>query len=317
MSYSNSIIFGPIPSRRFGISLGVDLSPTHKQCNFDCLYCELEPAKTVSEMNTYPEVATIINEIEKSFSKHGKIDVITLTANGEPTMYEAFDDLIEAIQALPQKAKLLVLSNAALIDDKQMQKSLAKIDSVKLSLDAVSPEVFKKIDRPHESIKIENIKSGILEFAQAYQGELIIEILFVSGINDTPEEIRLLNEYLLGLNPLRIDIGTIDRPPAYGVTAISNKRLDEIAKSFDKSLTIAVSHRKTQEIAQSRYTEDEILLTLDKRPLTPTDISLLFDIGSQESFSRLLKEDKVLLVNENSEQFYILKKNFNKKRQKS
>ena len=81
MSYSNSIIFGPIPSRRFGISLGVDLSPSKKQCNFDCLYCELEGAKTVDKMDTNPSITEIINAIKESFDKHPKIDVITLTAN--------------------------------------------------------------------------------------------------------------------------------------------------------------------------------------------------------------------------------------------
>lgn len=310
-------IFGPIHSRRFGSSLGIDLSPVEKRCNFDCLYCELAPKEAMLSSDAIFSVDDVVSELKEALLNHPDIDVITLTANGEPTMYQAFDELIEAIQALPHKAKLLVLSNAALIDDKNMQKSLAKIESVKLSLDAVTPEIFKKIDRPHDSIKIENIKSGILEFSKNYKGELIIEILFVAGINDTPEEIANLNQYLVQLKPLRIDIGTVDRPPAYGVSAISNERLDEIAKLFDKSLCIAVSHRKVQEIAQSRYTEEEILLTLDKRPLTPTDISLLFDFSSQEALNTLLKEEKVLLVNENSEQFYILKKNFNKKRQKS
>ena len=80
MSYSDSIIFGPIPSRRFGISLGIDLSPSKKQCNFDCLYCELEPAKTVSTMDEYPSVDDIITAVQESFSKHEKIDVLTITA---------------------------------------------------------------------------------------------------------------------------------------------------------------------------------------------------------------------------------------------
>ena len=86
MSYSNSIIFGPIPSRRFGISLGVDLSPSKKQCNFDCLYCELEGAKTIDKMDTYPSVDEVIKAIKENFLIHPRIDVITLTANGEPTL---------------------------------------------------------------------------------------------------------------------------------------------------------------------------------------------------------------------------------------
>ena len=310
-------IFGPISSRRFGSSLGIDLSPVEKRCNFDCLYCELAPKEAMLTSDAVFKTKDVISELKLALVKHPDVDVITLTANGEPTMYQAFDELVEAIQALPHKAKLLVLSNAALIDDKSMQRTLAKIDSVKLSLDAVSPEVFKKVDRPHESIKIENIKSGIVEFAKSYKGELIIEILFVAGINDTEEEISLLNAYLVNLKPLRIDIGTIDRPPAYGVSAVSNERLDAIAHTFDSSLNIAVSHRKTQEIAASTYTKEDILLTLDKRPLTPTDISLLFDFTTQEALSELVKEGKVILINENSEDFYILEKNFNKKRKKS
>ena len=94
MSYSNSIIFGPIPSRRFGISLGIDLSPSKKQCNFDCLYCELEGAKTVDKMDTFPSVDEIIKAIKESFKNHPKIDVITITCNGEPTLYPKLSDLI-------------------------------------------------------------------------------------------------------------------------------------------------------------------------------------------------------------------------------
>ena len=94
MSYSNSIIFGPIPSRRFGISLGIDLSPSKKQCNFDCLYCELEGAKTVEKMDEFPSVEDIIKEIKNSFLIHPKIDVLTLTCNGEPTLYPKLNELL-------------------------------------------------------------------------------------------------------------------------------------------------------------------------------------------------------------------------------
>ena len=105
MSYSNSIIFGPIPSRRFGISLGIDLSPTKKQCNFDCLYCELEGAKTVEKMDEFPSVEDIIKEIQNSFSNHPKIDVLTLTCNGEPTLYPKLNELIDEINKIKGNTK--------------------------------------------------------------------------------------------------------------------------------------------------------------------------------------------------------------------
>ena len=107
MSYSNSIIFGPIPSRRFGISLGIDLSPSKKQCNFDCLYCELEGAKTVDKMDTYPSVKDIINAVKESFLNHPKIDVITITCNGEPTLYPKLNELVDELNKIKKETKIL------------------------------------------------------------------------------------------------------------------------------------------------------------------------------------------------------------------
>ncbi|NQY95249.1 MAG: radical SAM protein, partial [Campylobacteraceae bacterium] len=127
MPYSNSLTFGPIPSRRFGISLGIDLSPATKQCNFDCLYCELEPAATVTTMDTYPEVHEVVAAVQEAFSKHEKIDVLTITANGEPTLYPHLDKLVDALDKIKGNAKTLILSNGANIYDKKIQKTLTKI----------------------------------------------------------------------------------------------------------------------------------------------------------------------------------------------
>ena len=115
MSYSNSIIFGPIPSRRFGISLGIDLSPSKKQCNFDCLYCELEASKTVEKMDTYPSVDDVVKAIKESFLKHPRIDVITITCNGEPTLYPKLDELVNEINKIKGDTKTLILSNGSTI----------------------------------------------------------------------------------------------------------------------------------------------------------------------------------------------------------
>ena len=153
MSYSNSIIFGPIPSRRFGISLGIDLSPSKKQCNFDCLYCELEGAKTVDKMDEYPSVIDIIKEIKKNFEIHPKIDVLTLTCNGEPTLYPKLDELIDEINKIKGNTKTLILSNGSTIYKKDIFNALLKIDIVKLSLDCISEKCFKKLDRVNSSVE--------------------------------------------------------------------------------------------------------------------------------------------------------------------
>ncbi len=310
-------IFGPINSRRFGTSLGIDLSPGEKRCNFDCLYCELAPKEAMAESDALFSVEAVIEELKAALEHHPKIDVITFTANGEPSMYKGFDQLIDAVKALQLDAKLLVLSNAALIDKEPVQKSFHKLDQVKLSLDAVTPEIFKKIDRPHDTISIDSIKKGIIDFAASYAGELIIEILFVSGINDTDTEVAALNDFLKALQPDRIDIGTIDRPPAYGVKPVSNERLDEISKRFAPELNISIAHRKEEKIKQSFYDKEEIMTTLDKRPLTVDDVHKLFDTPSLIALQELVEAEEVFLLQENNESFYILKKNLEKKRQKS
>ena len=176
-------IFGPVASRRFGMSLGVDLSPDKKRCNFDCIYCELDPAKPVNEYDNPPKPEEILKEINEAVKKFD-FEVLTITSNGEPTLYPYLDELVNLIK----NQKLLILSNSSTIDNKRIQKTLCKFDIVKLSLDAVTPKIFKKIDRPHKDVRIENIIQGMIEFRKIYQGELIIEILVVKGINDKEEE---------------------------------------------------------------------------------------------------------------------------------
>ena len=144
-------IFGPVNSRRFGSSLGIDLSPSTKQCNFDCLYCELAPSATMNTQINTVEVQTIINELKTHLND--KIDVITLTANGEPTLYPHLDTLIDEIDKIKNSTQTLILTNSATLVDNKVFNSLLKLDQVKLSLDAISEDIFKKIDRPHESIK--------------------------------------------------------------------------------------------------------------------------------------------------------------------
>jgi len=308
----NNIIFGPINSRRFGMSLGIDLSPSHKQCNFDCLYCELAPAATVDQQKETLSVDSIIEALQEHLDE--KIDVITLTANGEPTLYPYLDELIDAINAIKKDTQTLILTNSASLTDPKVYNSLLKLDQVKLSLDAVSPEVFKKIDRPHPTIKIDEIIKKVEEFSKEYRGKLFIEILFVHGLNDTSEEIAKLNEVLLSIDATRIDLGTIDRPPAYPVTGISYTELHTIAQMFNKDLPIHIASRAHAEANQQSYTKEQILNTLDKRPLTKEDIVLLFDEQSQREFAELLQSGTIVPLERQNIQFFLQKENIKRKR---
>jgi len=285
-------IFGPINSRRFGSSLGIDLSPALKQCNFDCLYCELAPAPTVDAQKSIVTVEQIINELKEHLDD--KIDVITITANGEPTLYPHLDELIDEINKIKNNTQTLILTNSAMLVDESVFNSLLKLDQVKLSLDAISDEIFKKIDRPHKDIKVDEVVKKVQEFSKVFKGKLFIEILFVHGLNDTKEEIAKLNNALLGIKASRIDLGTIDRPPAYNVCGISYKELHEAALLFSRDLPIHIASRIHAEPNHANYSEQEILNTLDKRPLTMDDIDILFDEQSKDRLDILIKEQKVI-----------------------
>ena len=309
-------IFGPVHSRRFGVSLGIDLSPALKQCNFDCLYCELAPAATVDVQRETPAVTEIITDLEKALQEHDNIDEITLTANGEPTLYPYLKALIEEIDKIKGDKETLILTNSAALVDPEVFETLLALDQVKLSLDAVSTEIFKKIDRPHEGIDISQLVDAVIRFSEVYQGKLYIEVLFVRGLNDNEEELKRLNEVLHKLDPVRIDIGTIDRPPAYPVEGISYGELVCIAQQFDRELPINIASRVHAEFSQSHYSDDEIINTLDKRPLTPEDIEILFDKESRERLEQLIASQKVQIIERAKLEFYVPANNIERKRQK-
>lgn len=297
-----NIIFGPIPSRRFGMSLGIDLSPSSKQCNFDCLYCELDQAKTVSKQTEIISVEEIMTQLKIALQNHKNIDVITFTANGEPTLYPYLSELIDEIDTIKDDIKTLILSNGANIYHKDIQQTLSKIDIVKLSLDCVSEKCFKKLDRVDSSIDCSQIVSGMIEFKALHTKQLIIEILFVETLNDGDEEIAKLYDALQAIQPHRIDIGTIDRPPAYDVKAIGYDKLLDIANKLE-GLPVTIAH-KNKQVNKQTYLEDEILNLLKRRPLTQDDIENTFDETSKNTLDLLLKSDKIQIVNNNSVKFY-------------
>ncbi len=270
-------IFGPILSRRFGISLGIDPFPNKKICNFDCLYCEIphaEKSDGTQEEHVPPE--TILAELESRLKTIQTPDVLTITANGEPTLYKHLDILIAGINGLKEGAKSLILSNGSTIMREEVRRSLAKLDIVKLSLDSVEQKVFRKIDRAIQGIEVEEILRGMAEFRRIYKGELVIEILLAKGCNDSLESAKLYKKYLEDIKPDRIDIGTIHRPPAFAVERVETDTLEAFAAELGvHNILIAAPQKSTPK--NEHLSKEEFLNTLAKRPLCKDDLEALFD----------------------------------------
>lgn len=284
--------FGPINSRRFGLSLGIDLSPDSKSCNFDCLYCELEAAKPIDKITNPPCIEDIIKDVQNALLKEPNIEVITITSNGEPTLYNELDTLVDELNKIKEDKKLLILSNASLIINPNIQATLQKIDIVKLSLDCATQKCFKKIDRPLKGIEVSDIIDGIKTFSKSFIHDLIIEVLVVKGVNDKEEEMDALNLVLKDINPCRIDLGTIDRPPAFDVQAVSSETLKNLSSHFI-GLPISIIH-KEQPKTRIDLSEEAIIHTIKRRPQSQSDVDYLFSEHSKQNLQKLLDKKEIL-----------------------
>jgi len=299
------IVFGPINSRRFGMSLGVDLSPKQKSCNFDCVYCELSGAKTVETIENPPGVDEIISALKEALKTHQNIDVITLTANGEPTLYPHLKELIAKVNELKGSAKTLILSNGSGVCDPKICEALQGLDIVKFSLDSAVQSTFKKIDRNKSGIEVGELIKAMAKFCKEFKGELVLEILVVAGFNDEEEEFIALNAAINEIAPHRVDIGTIDRPPAYNVKGVDAKKLEELANQISGvPVNIAKAHKIEQKY---NFSEDEILEMLRRRPQTIANVEENFSEYSKQILNKLLQQDVVYLADVAGVKFYKLR----------
>lgn len=287
----NDIVFGPVSSRRFGLSLGVDLSPFGKQCNFDCVYCELEPKKAQSKQDQSISVENIIKSVQAKIDEGINFDFITLTANGEPSMYAKLNELIQALQSIKKDKKVLILSNGTAVLDEAKFQALLALDVVKFSLDSAIQKTFLRIDRALKGIEVKTLIEKMSEFSKAFKGELVMEVLVVEGLNDTKAEFQALNEAFLQIQPARIDISTIDRPPAYAVKGVSADKLQELA-SFIKNFPCIIASRHYAK-EEFDFSENELLKMLHLRPQSEQDIEMKLSLKSKNLLEKLVKEGKV------------------------
>ncbi|MGH1601369.1 radical SAM protein [Campylobacter majalis] len=289
-----SIVFGPINSRRFGMSLGIDLSPSKKSCNFDCVYCELKGAKTTDKIENPVSVDEILTEVKAALKKHQNIDVITLTANGEPSLYPNLKELIFELNRIKTTQKLLILSNGTAVLDEIKFQSLLDLDIVKFSLDSANQKTFNKIDR-NAKISVNNIIKKMIKFRQAFKGELVLEILIVSGFNDTKDAMLALNQAIKHIRPDRVDISTIDRPPAYNVKPVSNELLGQLS-TFITNAPVFIASKK-QSTQKYDFSQDDIKQLLARRPQSTQNVDENFSDISRANLKILLDKNEVKCVN--------------------
>lgn len=268
-------IFGPVPSRRLGRSLGVDLVP-YKTCTFDCVYCELGPTTCHTvKRRSYKAIDSVCAELTKRLDQlNGEVDYITLAGSGEPTLNSDLGRLIDRIKTITN-TPLAILTNSSLLFDPSIRSELSALDLIVPSLDAVNRDTFIRINHPAEGIEIEDIIEGLVKLREEFSGAIWLEVLICQGLNDSGSELALIKNAVDAIRPDRVQINTVFRPPSIeGIKPISEKKLKEI-EAFMGPIAQAVGRTdiKKNGRAGSRSVRTRTLVLLKRRPCTIEDIS--------------------------------------------
>ncbi|MBC8231481.1 radical SAM protein [bacterium] len=304
-------IFGPVPSRRLGASLGIDLVP-YKTCSYDCVYCQLgRTTSKIVERKEYVQKDSVITELQSLLSTleapREAIDYITFSGSGEPTLNSAIGELLRELKAITD-VPLAVLTNGSLLYRGDVRDALHNADLVVPSLDAVTESVFQKVNKPHPSLTVEKMIDGIREFNKSFSGETWLEIMLVKGINDGQEEIERMAEVAADMNLAKIQLNTVIRPPseklALPLNAEEMQRIKE--KIGAKAEVIAYFDRKKEKIYKGDI-EAEILAMLHRRPCTVSDISSALSIHINEAIKyieQMEKNNSIKSIRQRDEIYY-------------
>jgi len=282
-------VYGPVPSRRLGRSLGVDLVQ-HKICSYDCIYCQLGRTtnKTV-ERKEYVPIKNILEEVERKLSAGDKPDYISLAGSGEPTLNSGIGDVIAKIKHLTD-IPVAVLTNGSLLWDSEVRDALMAADLVLPSLDAGDERLFRYVNRPHTEIAFEIMVAGIAAFARRFPGEVRLEVLLLGGVTEIPAEAEKIAAAVRRIQPTRVQLSTATRPPAENFAfPVSSDRMVALMERFPAPVDII--GREEREGAQSgtaiRIRDEDILALLARRPCSLTDVASGLGIHVQEAIKHL------------------------------
>jgi wyosine [tRNA(Phe)-imidazoG37] synthetase (radical SAM superfamily) len=282
-------LFGPVRSRRYGQSLGVDLVRP-KTCTLNCRFCQLgpTPATTVERRADVP-IAAILDELQHWVAVGGTADWITLGGSGEPTLHPQFGEVLRWVHA-HTAIRTLLLSNGTLFDAPDVRRDAACADAVKVSLHAWNQASFERIVRPHPSLRFQAIIDGYRRFRADYTGELNIEVFVVPGENDRPEQMARVAALTATLQPARVALNTAVRPPAdAGVRVCPPDTLAELAALFTPPADIPRHAAPAATpcacaVADTRAAIRELVV---RHPATPADVAAAFDLTPERALAEL------------------------------
>ncbi len=305
-------IYGPVPSRRLGRSLGIDPIPS-KTCDYQCIYCQLgKTTNFTSERKNFYPLEEIYEEIEQSINKNkGEFDYITFVGSGEPTLCKSLGKLILKAKEISKKP-ICVITNGSLLYQDDVKDDLIFSDVILPTLDAGDEKLFIKINRPHPSIKYEKIIQGYIDFRKEFSGKFWIEIMVMKGINDSKEELMKIKEKIDLIKPDRIDINVPIRPPTESWVKIPDQNIIPILNDvFGEYNNINFPEQGTFSVFGSNF-EKELKTLLERHPMRLEQITETFSsktVNEQDlldQLNTLASQNKIKKVIYNNQTFWKL-----------
>jgi len=293
-------LIGPVPSRRLGMSLGVDLVPK-KVCSLNCVYCEVgRTTKLTTGRREYILYDKVVEELDHYFRNSPDPDYITFSGSGEPTLNIRIGDVINHVKQHNSGIPVAILTNGTLLYDKQVRSELMKADVVLPSLDAATQHSFEKINRPDRHLDIGKYIKGLVEFKKGFKGKIWLEVLIIPGYNDSPDDLTALKKAFEKIKPDSIQLNTLDRPGvAEDIRAATRAELQQIVDFWhlDNVEIIAAAPQRKNILSYRQDTESAILGTIARRPCTLDDLVKILGlhINEMNKYLDVLEHDNKII----------------------
>lgn len=307
MNRERKYTYGPVPSRRLGFSLGIDIMP-FKHCTFDCIYCQLgRTSNKTIERAEYTPADDIVAEIKQVLMEKTRIDYLTFSGSGEPTLHSRIGYIITAIKQFT-KIPVAVLTNGSLLTLTDVREDLHQADVVAPTLCGTTDEIVQSIHQPAAGITAEKIISGLIDFRAGYRGQLWLEVMLIRGVNDADDQIEKLNACIRKIAPDKIHLNTVVRPPSdKNARPVPPERLRVIKKMLGDKCEIIADFKEQVAAGHGKEHYQEIIDIIKRRPVTLEDIVRVTGLHNQEILKylgQLVSENRIRYTEHHGQRYY-------------
>lgn len=275
--------YGPVPSRRLGLSLGVDVVP-RKVCTYNCIYCQVgKTTLHTTERREYIPARSILDDVRESLKDWGdKVDYIAISGSGEPTLNSKLGEIIRGIKEMTS-LPVAVLTNGSLLHLDEVRRDLLEADVVMPSLDAVTPQVFHTLNRSHPTLDVKRVIEGLVEFRKEFKGRIWLEILFCRGVNDDWAEIEKLKETIRVIQPDKVQLNTVMRPSVEDFAyPVSPGRMEQIREALGEGAEVISEFEGRGHEVPWPDLEERVIQLIERRPVTPEDLARTLSVHDLE-----------------------------------